>query len=143
MKYSNKLYQFMRGRYGVDSLYRFLLFLCIGLTIINYFISSRIVSGIELFVFTFALYRVFSKNIDERKKEENRYLRVKNSFTSFFQKRKYYIYRKCWYCHTVLRLPLPDKRGFHSVRCPKCGKKKKIFTFRKEKIEVVRKKVKR
>ena len=147
MKYSSKVYQFMRGRYGIDSLYRFLFIMYCILVIINIFISSRFIEIIELLLFFFSFYRVFSKNIRERRKEEECYLKIKNSIISFFirkkksiEMKKYYVYRKCRNCKTVLRLPLPKTRGIHTVKCPKCHKKMKVLTLRKERVEVIRKK---
>ena len=143
MKYYNKFYQFMRGRYGVDSLYRFLFYLYFFLVIVNIFVSSRIIGGISLFLFFFSLYRVFSKDILKRKREEEYYLRVKRTVIDFFSgNRGYYIYRKCFNCKTKLRLPLPSKRGFQRVVCPVCKKRIRIFTLRKERVQVIRKKVK-
>ncbi len=141
MKYSSKLYRFMLGRYGIDSLYRFLIYVCFFLTFINLFLSSKIIEIVEIFLFIFSLYRVFSKNISRRKKEEDVYLKFKNFIVHLFHNRNhvYYIYRRCRYCKTKLRLPLPSKRGFQRVRCPKCGMRIRIFTLKKENVEVIRK----
>ena len=146
LKYSSGFYKFMRGRYGIDSLYRFLLIIYFVLVIINMFLSSKVIRFVELFILFFSFYRVFSKKIYRRRKEEVVYLKIKNIIISFFKKKRNnyynnYIYRKCYNCKVKLRLPLPDKRGFHTVKCPKCHKRLKVFTLRKNKIEVIRKKV--
>ena len=41
--------------------------------------------------------------------------------------------------HTILRLPLPSKRGIKHVKCPKCGKRLTVVALRKLKVEVIRK----
>ena len=48
------------------------------------------------------------------------------------------IYKKCSKCGTILKLPLQTKAGFKKAKCPKCNKKVRLFTFKKEKIEIIR-----
>ena len=43
---------------------------------------------------------------------------------------------------TVLKLPLPDKRGINHAKCPKCKKSLTLITFKKQKIELITKKSK-
>ena len=134
----------MSGRYGIDNLYYFLGIIYLLLILINIFFKNNIITIIELLLVTISIYRAFSKNINKRRKENQKYLNIKNNITKIFKnKSKYYLYRKCPKCKTTLRLPLPQKRGFHHVKCPKCKKRLTIFTHRKEKIEVIRKKAKK
>ena len=71
------------------------------------------------------------------------YLKIKKKLVKPFSnlKRnindKEHIYKKCKYCKTTLKLPLPSKRGIKTAKCPKCGKKVKVFTLKKEKIEII------
>ena len=44
--------------------------------------------------------------------------------------RRYHVYKKCRHCKTILKLPLPNKRGLKKVKCPECKKKNK-FLIRK------------
>ena len=53
------------------------------------------------------------------------------------KKKKENIYKKCRKCGTVLRLPLPAKRGIKHVVCPKCKNKLKVFCFRKQKVDFI------
>ena len=46
--------------------------------------------------------------------------------------------KKCSKCGTILKLPLQTKAGFKKAKCPKCNKKVRLFTFKKEKIEIIR-----
>ena len=145
MKFTNRFYAFMQGRYGTDQFYYYLIDLYILIAIIHLFIHIRILSFIELFLLIFIFYRVFSKNIVKREKENKFYLKVKkrvlNPFSYLwrnYQDREYHIYRRCHSCKTILRLPLPDKRGLSHVVCPKCRGRNTIFTFRKQKIEVIK-----
>ena len=125
----------MYGRYGVDRLYTgfFVLFLIIA--IINLFVPvawlSLILSLLNLFIVFFMFYRVFSKKIYKRKREEAIYLgilyKVKRPFTIAkrkFKDRKTHVYKKCPSCKTHLRFP--KKKGTIMVTCPKCKNSFKI-----------------
>ena len=146
MKFQNKLYKFMYGRYGIDELYNFLFVIYFILIVIDLFIRSNILLGIELGILTLTFYRCFSKNISRRRKENEFYLKLKKKILKPFKnmKRNYkdrdnYIYKKCRKCHTTLRLPLPSKRGIKYAKCPGCKNRVRVFCFRKLKIEVIRK----
>ena len=66
--------EFMVGRYGIDRLYYFLLAVCFILIVINLFANSYIISVIESGLFFFALYRVLSRNVYKRQKENLAFL---------------------------------------------------------------------
>lgn len=146
MKFQNKLYKFIYGRYGMDELYHFLFLLYLFIIIIDLFIKSNILIIIELFILVITFYRFFSKNISKRRRENDLYLILKKKVLKPFKniKRNYkdrnnYIYKKCNKCHTILRLPLPSKRGVKYARCPGCKERVRVFCFRKLKTEVIRK----
>ena len=136
----------MYGRYGVDELYSFLFKLYLLLLFINIFLKFEVISYIELFLVFYMFFRAFSKNIYKRSDENKLYLKIKNRVLKPFLniKRnisdKDHIYRKCNKCHTTMKLPLPYERGYKNVKCPKCGNKKRVLVFRKQKIEIIKKK---
>ena len=147
MKFMEKFQKCMYGRYGVDDLYKFLMYSYILLVIINLFIKSNILSIIELVIFFIMFYRFFSKNIYKRSNENIRFLKFKGNLLKPFYilKRNYRdrhkcIYKKCKFCKKLLKLPIPYSRGFKEVKCPKCKKVFKILVLRKEKIEIIAKK---
>ena len=148
MKYIEKFRRFMYGRYGIDELYQFLLKLYVLLFILNLFIKSKIISIIELVVVIVMFGRLFSKNFKLRRKENNLYLKIKNIIVKPFInlkrniKDKNHVYKKCRKCKTVLKLPLPSKRGIKKAKCPHCGNRVRIFTLKQEKIEIIRNKEK-
>jgi len=136
-----KFINFMRGRYGVDELYKFLLYLYLGLFIINIFIDSEIVSILELIVVCIMFYRCFSKNINKRRKENINFLELKKRIIELFRgTSKDYVYKKCHKCRKMLRLPVPSRRGVKKVICPVCKKKNRFLVLEKIKIEVIKKK---
>lgn len=143
MNFKDKLIRFMYGRYGVDDLYKFCFAVYFVLIILNLFFHNSVLFYIELLIFVIMFYRVFSKNIYKRNLENQKYLKLKNEIIKFFRniKRNYseqYVYKKCSKCKTLLRLPLPSKRGIHHVICPECRKRLTVFSLRKEKIEIIK-----
>jgi len=140
-KWQNRVYNFLYGRYGTDELYQFNLVVYLILFIINIFLNSMILFWLELLIIIFTFYRVLSKNIKKRRKENNAYLNIKNKIVKFFEliNRKWkdrhtHMYKKCIHCKTVLRLPL--KKGTHTVKCPNCKKRFEVKCRRDEKIDV-------
>ena len=98
---NNKLRTFMIGRYGIDELYKVLLVIYTILILINIFIRSKIIAVIEVLLIIIMLYRVLSKNIYQRRKENDMYLKIKNKILSTYNynKKKYkdrntYMYKK-------------------------------------------------
>ena len=142
MKYIERFRKFMKGRYGPDELYNFLFKLYIALVILNLFLNSIILFVIELLLIVFIFYRFFSKKIYVRSNENQRYLKLKKRIINIFKrnknKDKNHIYKKCYKCKTILKLPLPTKRGIKKAKCPKCGKRIRFFTFKQDKIEIIR-----
>ena len=141
---NSKLYKFMIGRYGIDELYRFLFIIYFILVIIDFFIDFYPLTIVTFLLLIFILYRVLSKNIRKRQKENQVYLKVRNNIRIYFydlkkkyNNRKNNIYKRCPKCRTMLRLNLPDKRGINHVVCPKCKKRITMFVLRKQKVEVI------
>ena len=73
----------MIGRYGIDDLYKVLLVIYTILILINIFIRSKIIAVIEVLLIIIMIYRVLSKNIYQRRKENDMYLKIKNMRRSY------------------------------------------------------------
>lgn len=138
---NNKIKNFMYGRYGIDDLYKLLLIICFILLVINMFLNNNIIRIIELLLIFIILYRSLSKNISRRKKENDKYLNIKNRIIKSFNynKKKYeerntHMYKKCPSCKQKIRLPL--KKGKHTVKCPNCSYKFEVKCRKDEKIKV-------
>lgn len=127
-----KFQRFMYGRYGIDQLYRALLYIYLGLLLLGIILGKTIdmriytaISTAGLAIVIFAFFRVFSKNIAKRRTENNKWMvfenGVKRKFRLMqdrFKFRKTHIFRKCPNCKTVLRLK--KIKGKHNVKCPNC-----------------------
>ncbi len=126
--FKQKLIQFMIGRYGMDEMYIGLVAVWFFLTVINSFVQSTLLSLLGTAVLIFGLYRFMSRNHAKRRRENEWFLRiwrpVKNWLTfqrDRFRDRKTARYRKCRHCKAIIKLP--NKKGKHTVRCPKCGER--------------------
>ena len=100
---------FMQGRYGYDTLNKFLSGLVFAIYIINFFVFNRlahfIIFLINMLIIALIIFRMLSRNITMRSAENRKFLKI-------------YGYRKCPSCKATLRVK--NKKGVHTVRCPKC-----------------------
>ena len=141
MKFGDRYIKFMKDRYGIDELYKFLLLICFVLIVINTFISNNIIRLFEVLLIVIIFYRYMSKNIKLRKKGNDKYLEIKDKIIKLFDynKKKYkdrntHMYKKCPKCKQKIRLPL--KKGKHTVKCPNCGNRFDVACHKDEKIKV-------
>jgi hypothetical protein len=145
MKFREKLYRFMQGRNGVDELSKFLsrvsfgvLILAIVFSILTVGFASRASAAAYVFrVLYFVFYavgigllvwcnfRMFSRNVAKRQKENTRYLYRRQKVRRFFENkkqawkdRKTYRYFKCPRCGQRMRAP--RGKGKIRVTCSKC-----------------------
>lgn len=127
-----KFQRFMSGRNGTDALNLFLIFIYMALIIANMFVRNVIAHGIILFFALFVVFlhffRMFSRNIYRRRRENALFLgffyKIKSFFTRrkrIWKERKTHKYKKCPACKAQLRLP--KKKCKIQVTCPKCGNK--------------------
>ena len=124
--------RFMQGRYGVDSLSRFLSVVLLVFIIVGVFVKIPF-SGLITFAILVVLYwRMFSRDIPRRYAENQKFLQIKDKLFGRFsnfgsnmsQLKDYHIY-KCPRCNQKIRIP--RGKGHIMVRCPRCG-----FEFHKK-----------
>ena len=134
MNFRYKLMQFMSGRYGTDSLFYVLFTISATLSIINCYVRSMLLQFVVYIIVVYAIFRVMSRNIEARRRENQRFNNIKakwlNKQRIRNQRRADYthIYKKCPRCHAVLRLP--RRKGRHTTVCPKCNKQFKVYVFK-------------
>lgn len=125
-KFKNKLYRFMYGRNGTDTLGSVLAWTYFALvliyTVIGFFWSNAIftvfylITSMTLIFFVF--FRMFSRNLVKRRRENEKFCNFFKLRKNKFRDRKTHVYRKCKKCGAVLRLP--KAKGKHFVVCPRC-----------------------
>lgn len=122
----NKKKNFFNGRYGRDELGVFMFFISLFLIVLATVTRISLFYSIGVVTLVFENFRVFSKNIPVRRKENEQFLKLVSPVTNKisiwrrnFRDRKVYKYLKCPYCGTTLRVP--RGKGKIKVRCKKCG----------------------
>ena len=100
-----KFQRFMIGRYGVDELGKYSLYLTIALLILGLFVRSRFLNGVTFLIVLLLYFRMFSKNYAQRRKENDLFLKYKNQVVLFFNKEK--------------RM-MQDRVKFQIYTCPSC-----------------------
>jgi len=117
------LQRFFYGRRGLDQLGIALYAVALVLSL---FMRSGILSYLPLAVWVYALYRMLSKNLTARAKENEWFLTKYNPIKTSvkqavarFKNRKIYKYYRCPQCKSWLKLPRGI--GEKNVTCGKCG----------------------
>lgn len=110
------------GRNGPDQL-------SLGLTLLALVLSlfrMDVLFYISLAVFALAILRMFSKNVERRRRENLTFLKLVNkpkmwyyNFKASAQQRKDYKIFRCPKCSQKLRVP--KGKGKVSIKCSKCG----------------------
>ncbi len=129
MKLRDRFARFMYGRYGMDQLGRVESFAMLFVLIISIFFQRTVVGPIlyllALVLLVHMYFRMFSKNIAKRQRENQKLLNFRYSISVKRNKRKIHreqkkIYRffKCPMCKQKVRVP--KGRGKICITCPKC-----------------------
>lgn len=127
----NALSRFMYGRNGADQLGICVIWAAIVLDVISLLtkkagILSGIIGLITTAMVLWALFRIFSRNLEKRRAENSVFLQkiwwpVRRRLDSRRQQRmdKAHKYFTCPHCKTVCRVPAG--KGKIVITCPKCG----------------------
>ena len=114
---------FMYGRYGVDQFGNFLFVFYIVLAILSFIYPPVIFLCYAVIIYSF--FRMFSKQYEKRRIENQWFLTKTAGIRKFFKRqqnkwkyRKTHKYLKCPHCHQYLRVP--KGKGDITVTCPSC-----------------------
>lgn len=121
----DKLKKFMMGRYGIDQLSKFLLGTAVVIMLISTFFRNIVFEMLPFLLLVLCYFRIFSRNINQRYNENQKYLALRNKlFGSFInyrarrmQNKNYHIY-VCPTCRQKIRIP--KGKGKICITCPKC-----------------------
>ncbi len=129
-KIGYKIARWMYGRYGNDELTYALLIIAIVFVLLSaipvpFFFLFSVAAWLLMF---WSIFRTFSRNIVKRRRELDRYLKIKNKPKNAIKLHKNkkrdkdtHVYFKCPKCKSVLRVPLG--KGSIIVTCPCCHEK--------------------
>ena len=132
MRFVQRLYAFMQGRNGIDALGRASFWLLLILVFLNLIFRSWVVSLVYDLLLVLALYRILSRNLWQRQRENQFYLSHFGWLEGWMGRvRRWgetrraratdvnHKYLRCKSCHATIRVPRTP--GRHGVKCPKCG----------------------
>lgn len=124
----------MQGRYGADKFGQFLSGVILVLIVLEMFLRMPVLWWISLLLLVYMYFRMFSRNIAKRYRENQKYLEATaklrssgfgRSVGSFFGKLGAQI-RRLSYKAACDREQRKKNAGFHIYKCPQCGQKIRI-----------------
>lgn len=117
--------RFMYGRYGQDNLNQFLSMSALMLYILSMVARWSILNSMALVFLLFSVYRMLSRNLEQRRQENFAFLRAKSKVMVYINRinlrlrwRKTHRYYQCPSCKQSLRVP--KGKGNIVIHCPKC-----------------------
>ncbi len=126
--------RFMQGRYGSDEFSRFLLgamvviwllslvFQRLGTHAFALYMLSVVFNYIALAIIIYCWFRMFSRNIQKRYRENQVYLRYKNNVLKKMKRTRTDKAHKIFSCpNCSQKIRVPRNKGKIAIRCPKCG----------------------
>lgn len=126
--FRERMYRFMQGRYGTDSLNKFLFAIYIALYIVNLFLYNLIIAFVEIALMVWMFFRILSRNIYKRRAENEKFLKITKKPRDYFalqkskrRDRKTHVYKTCPACKSNLRFP--RQKGKHMAVCPRCARR--------------------
>ncbi len=121
----NFFQRLMAGRYGVDTLGNAMLAACVVLVVAARLLRLGWLDLIAVLVLLLCYYRTFSRNIQARYRENQKFCAAVQPLRKWFggmwqrfRDRKTHRYYSCPNCGTTLRVP--KGKGKINISCPKC-----------------------
>jgi LSD1 subclass zinc finger protein len=115
----------MYGRNGVDALTVVLVIASAVLGLLRRIpVVGLFIWTLQMIVLVFAIYRIFSKNLEARRRENSIISGLQKSFYSWKirqENSKVHKFFKCPSCRNMLRVPRGKGKIF--ITCPKCGER--------------------
>ena len=125
-KISNALRNWMSGRNGTDELGIATIIAGLVISLLGSILGFLPLSLLGTVLYVITLFRLFSRNLDARRRENQKYLAITGNislkfrqFITRMKRRKELKYFKCPQCKQLLNM----KRGGgeKDIKCPKCG----------------------
>ena len=124
-KMKEKFRKFMIGRYGVDSLSKFMLGTAVVLLVFAMGFRNNFLNTLACLLVLLCYFRMFSRNYQKRAEENQKFLELKGKAATFlkrekeyFEQRKTHHIYKCPSCKQKIRVP--KVKGKICITCPKC-----------------------
>ena len=124
----NFIRNFMAGRYGPDHLNVAMIVVSLALSLLHAILGFSPIMYVSYAILALVLYRMFSRNIRQRRKENDRFLRYwwplrtrVRRFPTYIRQRKTHKFFQCPGCRNSLRVP--RGKGKLQITCPKCAER--------------------
>lgn len=122
---AQKIRTFFYGRNGFDDLAKHIFIASLVISLISglvpYGIARLVLSLISYIMLGYFWFRILSKNIYKRVRENQKYLGEIKMVKTRWQQRKTHKFFRCPKCKTWLRVP--KRRGKITITCVKCATK--------------------
>ena len=126
--WQRKMAEWLRGRQGPDDLTVFCVDVAMVLVLINAFAHVGVLSFVALAVLAYGIFRIQSRNLGARARENEAFLRALGPARPWFQnpraawgELRAYKHVRCTSCKQKVRVP--RGKGRLRVTCPKCKAK--------------------
>ena len=116
-----KLSNFMQQRNGNDEMCRTVFIVSIVVYVLSIIFRSSLLYWLAFVGIIYSLFRMFSRNVAARQKENQQFLQFFSLQKKRFNMRKEYRIFTCKGCGQHIRVP--RKKGKVEVTCPICGRK--------------------
>ena len=120
-KLRQKIQNFMYGRNGMDDLGKMLFIVFVVMYVLSVILNNQLLYLISFMGLVYVLSRVFSKKVNERVQENQKYLSFVKLNKMRWEQRKEYRIFKCKGCGRNVRVP--KGKGKIEITCPSCGRK--------------------
>ena len=129
MTLKQRMLNFMQGRYSVDQLSGFLIWTAVIIAVITMFVRVPVLQIVTWVMIIYAYVRIFSKQINKRYAQNQKFLDATWGIRKFFADIRYrikygkqtaepYHIYKCRKCGQKIRVP--KGKGKIMITCPKC-----------------------
>ena len=129
VKLKKSIYNFMQGRYGIDTLGDYMIRFGMLLIIINLFVKSAFLSLLILILVIYTYVRILSKNYEKRSRQNEWFLDhtegFRNKLEGFLRKQS--VHARIRRTHRIFVCPgcrqkikVPKGKGKVVITCPKC-----------------------
>lgn len=107
-KMKEKFRKFMIGRYGVDSLSKFMLGTAVVLLVFAMGFRNNFLNTLACLLVLLCYFRMFSRNYQKRAEENQKFLELKGKAATFLKREKEYF---------------EQRKTHHIYKCPSCKQK--------------------
>lgn len=122
--YNGFFSRFMKERNGTDGLNVFIAVILLCLSIVSFNVKNNILYGVQLVILVYFLFRLLSKDIYRRRRENERYSKLFAPVLKFSRRKVHQFqdkenrYFSCPKCSAKLRVP--RNKGEITITCPVC-----------------------